>query len=82
MKRQIPILLWTVLLLVFSGCSEKNYTLGGLGLPSFTQKVLDKTIEDTLDSEEVDYSDQTNFNLNFNLCDRMCSVYVARTSCF
>jgi fibronectin type 3 domain-containing protein len=44
MKRQIPILLWTVLLLVFSGCSEKNYTLGGLGLPSFTQKVLDKKL--------------------------------------
>ena len=29
------------------------------------KKVLDETTEDMLDSEKVDYSDQTNFNLNY-----------------
>ena len=33
--------------------------------PKKSQKVIDKTIEDMLDSEKVDYSDQTNFNLNY-----------------
>ncbi len=44
MKRQIPILLLTVLLLIFSGCSGKDYSIGGVTMPSFSQKTLDKSL--------------------------------------
>ncbi len=44
MKRQIPILLLTVLLLIFSGCSGKDYNIGGIQMPSFSQKTLDKSL--------------------------------------
>jgi len=44
MKRQIPILLLTVLLLIFSGCSGKNYNIGGIEMPSFSQRTVDKTL--------------------------------------
>ncbi len=44
MKRQIPILLLTVLLLIFSGCSGKDYSIGGIEMPSFSQKTLDRNL--------------------------------------
>ena len=44
MKRQIPILLSTIFLLIFSGCSGKDYNIGGIAIPSFSQKVLDKNL--------------------------------------
>jgi fibronectin type 3 domain-containing protein len=44
MKRQIPILLLTVLLLIFSGCSGKDYSMGHMALPSFSQKTVDENL--------------------------------------
>jgi len=44
MKKQIQILLLTVLLLIFSGCSGKDYNIGGITMPSFSQKILDKNL--------------------------------------
>lgn len=44
MKRQIQILLLTISVLIFSGCSGKDYNIGGLEMPSFSQKTLDKNL--------------------------------------
>jgi len=44
MKRYLPILLLTILVSLFSGCSGKGYNIGGVKLPTFTQKKLDRSL--------------------------------------
>lgn len=44
MTRQIQALLLTISLLFFSACSGKQFGIGDLSLPSFSQKTLDKSL--------------------------------------
>ena len=45
MKKFTPILLLTISLLIFSGCGSKNYNVGGLKMPSFSEKRLDPNLK-------------------------------------
>jgi hypothetical protein len=44
MRKQIPILLLTVLILLFNGCGSKNYNIGGFNMPRFGNISLDKNL--------------------------------------
>lgn len=44
MQKWIPTLLLTVSLLIFSGCSSKEYGIGNIKIPSFSEKRLDRSL--------------------------------------
>ncbi len=44
MQKWIPTLLLTISILIFSGCTSKNYGINNIKIPSFTEKRLDKTL--------------------------------------